>query len=169
MTRNAFSQILFSSGAGVVSEASFKAGNIISGQLRTSSSRGKFRNWKLRPIVPIVESKNPEMSTILGAVTEVVPLRIRYWGGSEPGLSREISPAFIFTRPDQSDILAWYEARDHVEQDAILDPPLDLPGDSVEWKEFSQFLEQRCPSYVLAWCHQRTSQRCFCVSRMELA
>lgn len=116
-------------------------------------------------MVPVIGSRNPLVSAIEDAASEGDALRIRYRGGSEPGLDREISPAFVFTRPQFSDLSAWYESRG----DMVSGRGAELiAGPENGARDLSRFLESRCPVYVLAWCHQRTSQRYFRISRMDL-
>ena len=116
-------------------------------------------------MVPVVESRNRLVRLVLGVADEGRAIRIRYRGGSEPGLDREISPAFVFTRPQQSDLSAWYESRG----DMVSGRGAELvTGPENGARDLSRFLESRCPVYVRAWCHQRTSQRYFRISRMDL-
>ncbi|MDF1741367.1 MAG: hypothetical protein P1U86_19560 [Verrucomicrobiales bacterium] len=165
MTRTAFLQTLLSGGPGIVFGAS--PGPDQSGLQRfiPGPSRGRFRDWKQRAMVPVIGSRNPLISAIEEAASGGGALRIRYRGGSEPGLDREISPAFVFTRPQFSDLSEWYQNRYGVEEGRGTGA---ITGSEDDWQDLSRFLESRCPVYVLAWCHQRNSQRFFRVSRMDL-
>lgn len=165
MTRTAFLQTLLTGSAGIVYSASSRPHDSGFERLLSGATRGRLRSWKQSAMVPVLESRNRLVSTIQDAVSDGTALRIRYRGGSEPGLDREISPALVFTRPQLSDLSEWYERRYGVEAGGDTEP---LTGSFDEWQGLSQFLESRCPVYVLAWCHERSSQRYFRTSRMDL-
>ena len=165
MTRTAFLQSLLSGGPGIIYGASPGTDHSSLERSLPAPPRGRFRDWKQRAMVPVIGSRNRIVRAIEVAANEGGALRIRYQGGTEPGQDREISPAFVFTRPQVSDLSKWHENRYGVavgRADARVADAFD------EWQDLSRFLESRCPVYVLAWCHQRISQRYFRISRMDL-